>query len=453
MTSVDARLVLAGIVLLAIAVRFAGIESRLHIDDAYSWLVASSPSPHAFLRQLAASENTPPLFYLLLSPLPIGQPAWLRILAVIPGILMCVVVYFSLRRRLGERASLLAALAVAVSPFLVTYSDLARGFMLADLALLVALWAVLRLSEEESAGMWGVFVAAGAIALYTEYSSAIFLIGLTAAALLIGKPSRRRMALFGGLTFVTLAPWIPQIIRGQDQVHLTKLDPMFASTSLTALRDAAVTLALGEGGGTSSSAGRWLEFALMLALAGAAVIALRRSWTVRDSHSSQATLLIAATAGLTLAGHAIAGAVGFGVFTQRYMTILIPLGAVLGAAALVSLDRQSLLIGASALLAGLGVAGIARRYHGQWEPDFTPVRLAALAAHPRTVLTNTPVVLYYLPSLRPQFDRPYNLGRGRAQSCARPCLVIDDSRVYGGSPRPVSGTRTDIGPFVLTLER
>ena len=34
-------------------------------------------------------------------------------------------------------------LAVAVSPFLVTYANLARGFMLADLALLCAMWALL----------------------------------------------------------------------------------------------------------------------------------------------------------------------------------------------------------------------------------------------------------------------------------------------------------------------
>ena len=37
------------------------IGSRLHVDDAYTWLVASQPNAHAFLHQLAATENTPPL--------------------------------------------------------------------------------------------------------------------------------------------------------------------------------------------------------------------------------------------------------------------------------------------------------------------------------------------------------------------------------------------------------
>jgi hypothetical protein len=73
--------------------------------------------------------------------------------------------------------------------------------------------------------------------------------------------------------------------------------------------------------------------------------------------------------------------------------------------------------------------------------------------HPRTVLTNTPLVLYYLRPLRPALDRPYNLGAGAAATCARPCLVVDDSRVPGGKRRPVFGAVSVIAPFVLMLER
>lgn len=415
--------------------------------------MASSSSPHAFLRALAGSENTPPLFYVLLAALPIDQPAWLRVPAAVPGVLMCLVVYFALRRGLGNRAALLSALAVAVSPFLVTYSVVARGFILADLALLVALWAVLKLGEEQSASWWAVYLASGVIAIYTEYDSAIFLLALTATALWIGKPARKRMALFGALPLVALVPWIPQLIRAQHDVNVTKLAPTFPAPSLTALRDAAVTLAFGENGGTTSSAGRWLEFILIVALAGIALLVLHRTWSFRDARQRWAVLLIAGTAGLTLVGHAIAGAVGIDLFNQRYLTILIPLGAALGAAAIVTSKRQPLILAAVLLLLALGVVGIARRYRGEYEPDFTPIRVAALANHPGTVLSNTPVVLYYLRSLHPRLDRPYNLGRGGAESCLRPCLIIDDARVRGGSPRHLTGPQTAIGPFVMTLER
>jgi uncharacterized membrane protein len=135
---------------LAIAVRLVGIGSRLSVDEAYTWLLASSSNAHVFLHRLAASENTPPLFYLLVMLIPADAPAWLRLPAAIPGILMCAVLFLALRPRLGDRAALLAALAVGVSPYLITYSDLARGFMLADLALLVCAWALLSLAEDRS---------------------------------------------------------------------------------------------------------------------------------------------------------------------------------------------------------------------------------------------------------------------------------------------------------------
>lgn len=227
----------------------------------------------------------------------------------------------------------------------------------------------------------------------------------------------------------------------QHQIGVTKLGPMSATPSLRGLRDVAVTLALGEQGGTSNSAGRWLEFAVMLALGVAAWIVLRRGWKDRDPRARRTIVLIVATAGLTLIGYALSSVVGVDVFSQRYLTILVPVGAGLGAVAVVSVNRRYVLAVATVLLVGLGLAGFARRIGGQWQPNLAPVRLAAIAMHPQSVLTNTPLVLYYLPRLGPVFDRPYNLGPDRGQTCARPCLVIDDTRVPGGTPRPTAGTR------------
>jgi hypothetical protein len=444
---------LAGIVVLAIAVRVVGIGSRLSVDEAYSWYVASGPSAHDFLQRLAASENTPPLFYLLVMLMPGTQPALLRVPAALPGVLLCVALFFALRSRLGDRAALLAALGVAVAPYLITYSNLARGFMLADLALLVAFWALVSLSERETRGKWAVFLVAGSVALWTEYVSVICLAAMLLGALWIGRPRRWTTALAGALTLLTLAPWIGQIIRGQHQVGVTKFEPMSATPSLTGLRDAVVSLALGENGGTSSSAGRWLEFAVMLAAGIAGYVVLRRSWAERDPRARRLTQLLAATAVLTLAGHALAGVVGIDVFTQRYLTILVPLAAGLAAAALASFNDRRLVTLATVLLVGLGLAGVVRRFDGQWQPDLRPVGLAASSMHPRTALTNTPLVLYYMPSLHPVFDRPYNIGPGRAQTCARPCVIIDDTRVPGGTGRRATGAQTMIGPFLLTLER
>ena len=450
---------LAGVVVLAATVRLVAIGTNLVVDDGYSWLVGSSPSAHTFLQRLAATENTPPLFYLLLEPLPIGHPAWLRVPAAIPGILMSPVLYCALRRPLGGRTALLGALGVAVAPLLVTYSNLARGFMLEDLALLVALWAMLRLADGGSRRWWWAYLIAGIAAIYTEYDSALFLLALTVAAVWMGTADavrttagRIRTAALGLLPLLAIAPWIPEIVRGQNQVNITKLSPTFPGPSLTTLRDAVTTLALGEYGGTSNHLGRWLIFGALVALVAVAALLLRGAVRRAGESGRRAILLLAITAALVLIVHAITGALGFDVFNQRYLTILIPLAAALGAVALVSTERRYVIVGAAVLLAAVGIVNAARRYHHEWQPSLAPVRAAAIATHPRTVLTNTPVVLYYLGSLRPVLDRPFDLGAGRQRSCARPCLIIDDGSTHTGTPRPLAAQGTVIGHFELTLE-
>lgn len=450
----DARVLLAGVVVLAAALRLIAIGQHWGTDDGYSWLVASSPNAHVFLARLAAYENTPPLSYLVLALMPTGHSAFILLPAAVAGTLVCAALYLALRRSLGLEVALIAALAVAVAPFHVSFSDLSRGFMLADLALLVALGAVLVLSHRESRRWWGVYLLAGLVAMYTEYDSAIVLLALTATALWLGAPTRARMAVLGPLPVLAIAPWIGQIVRGEDAVGKTKLATPFSAPSPDTLRELTASLVFGSSGGTSSVAGQWLELALVVALAGAAALVLRRTAVARGRTWRYAIVLIAGTGALTLIGHAVAPVVGIQLFTARYLTILIPLGAALAAAAAVACGSRWL-SGAVALgLLAVGAINLGIRYHHQWEPDLRPVRLAAEAMHPRAVLTDNPDVVYYLRALHPELDRPFNLGPGRASSCPRPCLVVDDLTSQFGTPRaPVPGTRTVVGSFSLTLER
>ena len=251
---------LAGLVILGGLVRFAAIGSRLHVDDAYTWLVVSQPSVHAFLHALAATENTPPLSYLILTPLPVNNPVWLRLPAVVEGTLLAPAFYLALRGNVPRQVALISALGVAVAPFLISFSDIARGFMLEDLALVIALGAVLRLAAADGAApgrrrWWVVFSVAGAAALYSEYSAAVFLIALLLASFWLGRPARLRLALAGAVPFAALIPWIPQILDAEHQIGRTKLNPMFATPSLSAVRDVVVTLAFGENGGTMARRG------------------------------------------------------------------------------------------------------------------------------------------------------------------------------------------------------
>jgi hypothetical protein len=134
--------------------------------------------------------------------------------------------------------------------------------------------------------------------------------------------------------------------------------------------------------------------------------------------------------------------------------IIIPLALALVAAAVVSSGKRWPITAASIVLVAAGAVDLGLRYHHQWEPDLRPVRLAAIAMHPRTVLTDNPDVVYYLGALHPRLDRPFNLGPGRAAACPRPCLVVDDVTSQFGTPRPpVTGSRTQVGSFALILER
>jgi uncharacterized membrane protein len=448
----DPRWLAGAIFLLALAVRAAGMGSRLSIDDAYSWFAASSSSAHVFLDRLADYENTPPLIYLVLMVLPGSSPAWLRLPAVLPGALLCPVLWALLRPRLGERPALLAALAVAVSPYVITYSNLARGFMLADLALLGAVWALLALADRATRGRWVVFCLCGVVAMYTEYASAIFWVALTLAGLWIGRPARRGLVIASGLALASLLAWVPEIVRGQDQVGLTKLGPQVATPSVAALRDMVATLALGEHGGTNSALGRWAFVCLVLAVAAGSGWLIHRHWASIEPRGRDAIRLLLATLVLTPVGYALVAIVGIDVFTQRYITILVPVAAALGALGLAQLGGRAVALAAIAL-ALVGVGNFGRRLGGQWQPDLTPVRRAVTAAHPRTLLTNTPVVVYYLAALHPVFDRPVDLGFGRQNHCARPCVAVDELHgIFGGPPRQMTGAHQLIaGHFLVTV--
>src|SRR3954468_21436719 len=177
----DRRVLLAAIVLVALGCRAAGAGDRLSADEGYSWLVASAHGSHAFLDLLARYENTPPLFYLLLSLLPHSDEVWLRLPSLVAGVAAVPALYAAVRALLGTRAGLLAALALAVAPYAVSFSNYARGFSLATLGIVVALWAAARLATAAPPRWWWLYAAGAVAALYSEYAAALALVPLALA--------------------------------------------------------------------------------------------------------------------------------------------------------------------------------------------------------------------------------------------------------------------------------
>jgi len=459
------RPLLAGVVLVAAATRLAGAGARLSHDEGYSWLVASAPDPGAFLERLAAYENTPPLFYALLSVLPDTHEAWLRLPALAAGVAAVTVLYAIVRPLLGTAAALLAALMLAVAPYHVSFSAYSRAFTLAGAGLLLATWAAARLARGGRGRWWWLYAAGAAIALYSEYYSAAYLAVLGGALALLSPAPRWRTLALAALPAAVLAPWAGQMSRALDAVDETKAAPIYPGPGPGSARDVVAALALGEHGSAASGALRSLQaIAVVAALAWAATRLARRN--------PQALGLI----GGLLAGvgllHALAGAAGMDLFAQRYLTALIPLGAALLAGAVTTLGHRPA-VAATAVLVMLGIALTAVRAGRNLEPSLEPVEAAVAREAPDFVVTNSAVVAYYLREGAALLDRPFGLQPPsplRDGECEEtesfydtradpgpptrtrrvPCTVVsvDDIRVAGGARRG-PGRPLRYGPFVV----
>jgi hypothetical protein len=330
-----------------------------------------------------------------------------------------------------------------VAPYAVSFSNYARGFTLATLGMLVALWAAARLARDGGSRWWWLYAAGAVGALYSEYVAALFLVPL-ALALTTLRPSPRTLGL-ALLPFLALLPWIGEIDHSRDLAGITKVDPTYPGPTPGSLRDTVVTLAFGEHGSAGSVAVRWLQFlAIALVVGGALLLVARRSRV--------AGVLLGCTAVGTLVLHALTALVGPDVFAPRYMTALIPLGAALVGGAVAAVPRRAAAPAVAVVLLAAGVAVVVQRTGREIEPDYARAEAVVRAAGARTVLTNSAVEEYYGNHPRPRLDRPFGLSRGLEPRTRAPYAVVDDTRVGEGA-RPGPGRRTKIGPIVVRTVR
>jgi hypothetical protein len=424
------RTLLTAVVLVAVAVRLAGIGDRLSEDEGFSWLVAAAPGADAFLDRLAAYENTPPLFYLLLAPLPLDDEHWLRLPSLVAGVLAVPVLYLAVRPLLGTRAALLAALGLAVAPYAVNWSNFSRGFMLANLGLLVALWAVVRLAGGASRRWWWAYAAGAVLAIYSEYDALLFLAALLAGFASTAPARWREILVLGALPLLALVPWAGEFIRSLEALDESKAAPIYPSPSPSSLRDSVVPLFAGEHGTADGAAARTAQFALIVAALAAAVALLAAR------AQGAAIRLLGVTALATLGLHAVATLLGPDIFAQRYLTSLIPLAAAILAGGIVHAPWRHAPAAATALLLALGVAVFAQRHGRELEPDLAPVEALLERSGERSVVTNSARIAFYLRELRPHLDRPLGFGLDAEAACGPRCpvalAIVDDARAPAG---------------------
>ncbi len=171
---------LVALTLLAAALRF----STLHLqsfwyDEAFTPVHVLHASLAATLRAVSHTENTPPLWYVLIwawsRVLGSGELA-LRSLSALAGVLTVPVAWMIGRELVGQRVAIVTAGLVAVNPLFVWYSQEARAYalftLLAALAVLFFLYALHHPTPRRLAA----FAATGALALLTHYFAVFLLI-------------------------------------------------------------------------------------------------------------------------------------------------------------------------------------------------------------------------------------------------------------------------------------
>jgi 4-amino-4-deoxy-L-arabinose transferase-like glycosyltransferase len=195
------------------AIRFATITSQSYwLDEAQAAHEVSLSLGH-MLSAWSSSEWNPPLYLLIAWPWAhvFGNgEAGLRSLSAIFGVALIPVLYACGSELVSRRAGLVAALLVAVNPFMIWYSQEAREYMLlallsaASLLFYARAW---RTGSRRDLVWWAIL---SALALLTQYFAAFLVVA--EAIVLIWRLRNRASVVAVALQGVVLAAFVPHVL-------------------------------------------------------------------------------------------------------------------------------------------------------------------------------------------------------------------------------------------------
>jgi mannosyltransferase len=214
------RVAFAGLLALAVAVRFIGIGSQsFWLDEVVTWELLQKPFGD-LLSTVPHSESTPYLYYVLVwiwaHVVGDGEAA-LRSLSALFGIGTVAAVWAAARELVSPRAGLAAAALAALNPFLVWYSQEARAYALLALLSAVSFWlfarALARPGDARALAWWA---AASALAVATHYFAAFTIVPEAIVLAVLAGRTRAWALACGAIGLVGLAhlPLVAEQRRG-----------------------------------------------------------------------------------------------------------------------------------------------------------------------------------------------------------------------------------------------
>lgn len=218
----SSRVALLGIIVLGAILRIGFLGQRsIWLDEAVVVSVAQHPW-HVIPRLLAALDQHPPGYYLLMhawqSIAGAGEAA-LRFPSVCFSLASVLLTYVLARRIAGEATALVSAFIVAVSPFQIMSAQEARMYPLLGALCLASTVALVTSIDRGGARRWIAYVMASTLMVYTHYFG---LLVLVAHGVWVAGWERRHLRSWmacGGATALAFAPWVPSLLAQIRQVH------------------------------------------------------------------------------------------------------------------------------------------------------------------------------------------------------------------------------------------
>ena len=410
---------LVALTLLAALLRLSTLDLQsFWYDEAFTPVHVLHPGLAATLRAFVHTENTPPLWYVVLwgfsRLLGTGEVA-LRLPSALAGIATVPVAWgigWELvgRGLSGRRAAIATAALVAVNPLFVWYSQEARAYAFFVLFAALAMLCMLRADREPSPRRMALFALSGALALLSHYFALFLLIPM---ALWLLRPRRRgrprlpALLALAALAAVGLA--LVPLILAQGGHGTQWIGEWALSARLEAIPQYYLT------GYSAAPLGHGIELLVALAILAGVGYGLWRVLTPAESDGALLALAIAACGVLLPLALALLGADYLA--PRNLVAAMIPLSATI--AVIVTARRTGRvgmalagLIALAFLILSVDVDLSPRLQRGDWRGVAQTLRAGwgapraqgAVGAPPQTAITTVELgaapLEYYLPPLR-----------------------------------------------------
>lgn len=163
---------IAPVLLIALILRFIGLDQSLWLDEGINVSFARSLSYHDLALNYSLGDFHPPLYHLILK-------AWITIFgsseisirtpSVIFGIGVVFITYLIAKKLFNNKTGLIAAILVATAPLHIYYSQEARMYMLAAFFASLSLYFFVSLLQKDKLIYWIGFICSSALMLYCDY--------------------------------------------------------------------------------------------------------------------------------------------------------------------------------------------------------------------------------------------------------------------------------------------